>query len=114
MAEGRLLPALRADAAAFMAALPTTPVEIAFSEGGSQPNPHAALRQLLGRLPKVVPLGEVAGSAVAVRPVDASDARAIQREAAAFMERERAQGRHPTIAEAIEAVTQGAAQGAAT
>jgi hypothetical protein len=108
VAEGRLLPALRADAAAFMAALPVGEATFAFAEGQAKQTPHAAFRALLGKLPKIVPLGVTAGGE-GVRRVDLNDARAIEREASAFMEREAREGRTVTIIQAVAAVTQGEA-----
>jgi hypothetical protein len=106
--EGRFLPALKADALAFMATLEPKEAVVAFAEGEKRA-PHAAFRELLGKLPKVIPFGEFAGGMGEIRAVDPQDASSIQREAAAFIEREAKQGRAVTIAEAIEAVTKGAA-----
>lgn len=108
VAEGRLLPALRGDALAFMAALDAGEASFAFAEGQAKQTPHAAFRALLGKLPKIVPLGVVAGGD-GVRRVNAGDAKEIEREAAAFMEREKREGRSVTIIQAVQAVTQGAA-----
>lgn len=108
VAEGRLLPAMRGDALAFMAALPVGEATFAFAEGQAKQTPHAAFRALLGKLPKIVPLGVVAGGE-GLRRVDVNDAGAIQREAAAFMEREQREGRTVTITQAVKAVTEGAA-----
>jgi hypothetical protein len=108
VAEGRLLPALRSDAAAFMAALPVGEATFAFAEGQPKQTPHAAFRALLAKLPKIVPLGVVAGGD-GIRRIDRNDAAAIQREASAFMEREAREGRTVTITQAVAAVTQGEA-----
>ncbi|MEI6158361.1 MAG: phage protease [Roseococcus sp.] len=108
VAEGRLLPALRADTLAFMAALPVGEATFAFAEGQPKQTPHAAFRELLGKLPKIIPFGTVAGGE-GIRRVDRNNAAEIQREAAAFMEREARDGRTVTITQAVAAVTQGEA-----
>lgn len=108
VAEGRLLPALRADVAAFMAALPVGEATFAFAEGQAKQTPRAAFRALLAKLPKIVPLGTVAGGE-GIRRVDPNNAGEIQREAAAFMEREAREGRIVTVTQAVTAVTQGEA-----
>lgn len=109
VAEGRLIPALRAEALAFMAALPVDEASFAFAEGQPKQTPHAAFREWLGKLPKIVPLGVVAGDAGGggVRRVDPNDAHAIQQEALAFIEREARQGRAVTVTQAVAAVTKG-------
>lgn len=107
VAEGRLLPVLRADTLAFMAALPVGEATFAFAEGQMKLNQHGAFRELLGRMPKLIPLGEIAGGE-GVRKVDVSDPAAIQREALAYQERERKEGREVSDVQAVNFITQGA------
>lgn len=109
VAEGRLLPAMKADTLAFMADLSSTgEATIAFAEGGAKHTPRAAFHALLGRLPKVVPLGELATGDGGTQ-VDVRDPVAINREAVAYQERERVQGREVTIIDAVDHVMKGKA-----
>lgn len=60
---GRLPSGLKDDTLAFMAALPATGDTVAFAAPGGtvKKTPAAAFRDLLGKLPTLVELGEVAG-----------------------------------------------------
>lgn len=106
VAEGRLIPALKPDTLAFMAQLQVGEATIAFAEGGAKHTPRAAFHALLGRLPKVVPLGEVA-TGEGEAPVDGRDPKAINRAALAYQESERKEGREVTIIDAVDHVMKG-------
>ena len=104
--DGKLLPANKADTLALLKSLPGEGTMVAFAAG--EKSPHAAMRELLGRGGKMVAFGRQApgGGSDVVDPGNAAD---IQRRAGAWMKTQEAAGFSPTIAEAIQHVTEEAA-----
>lgn len=98
--DGRLLPALREETAAFMAQLDDAGT-VAFGEGRSL-TPAAAFRELLGKLPKAVDLKPLPEGEPAT--FDRGDPRAIAAAANAFQEAEEKAGRPIPYAAAVGAV----------
>ncbi len=105
-ADGRALPANRADTLALLAALPVEGATVSFSQG----EPHslrAAFRDLLARQPKMVTFGQHApdGTSTLADPNNAKD---IELKAQAYSQEMASKGTPVTIIQAVRAVTQGA------
>lgn len=108
VSEGRLSAGNRADALALLGSLPAEgEATVGFAEGGKR-TPHAAFRELLGRMPTMVAFGQL------TRPEDAPLADAgnfedIVEKATAFAEVQRQKGIVLTVDQAVRAVTEGGA-----
>jgi hypothetical protein len=101
VADGRLLPALKADTLALLGAVAADgePM-VAFAEGAKR-TPHAALRELLGRQPKSVTFGQYAPRGSEAPLADATDAADIKAKATAFAEEQRRAGVEVTAVDAV-------------
>ncbi len=107
-AEGRALPANRADTLALLAHLPAQAEGagmVAFSEGEPR-SPRQALKDLLARQPKMVAFQQIAGGpdGTKANPEDPKD---IQLKATAYSQAMAAKGVIVTIDQAVRAVIEG-------
>lgn len=102
--EGRMAPALKADALAFMEAIDGDE-EISFAEGGAQ-TPRAWFRELLARSGTLIEFGEVSAPEPGAQAVDRNDPAAIEAAARRHQKRMEEEGRTVSFAEAVRAVTE--------